>query len=173
MIYIGMGGNISFGSQPVMTTLRAALEVMPDVGIRIRRCSSFYHSRPVPVSDQPWFYNAVFSCSTHLAPHELLRALLWIEEKFGRVRPDRAQPKGQAIKNAARTLDLDILDMDGHMVLDDSLILPHPRLTTRAFILLPLLEIAPDWIHPVTGQSVKDLVHMLCAEDIAHTVRVG
>ena len=167
MIFIGIGGNISFGGQPVLATLNAAVQCMSEHGIRIDKCSSFYHSRPVPVSDQPWFFNAVVSCTTHLSPHELLSALLSIEEKFGRMRS-----KDSTIKNAARTLDLDIVDYDGRMFSDDVLDLPHPRLTSRAFILLPLFEIAPDWKHPVTGESIASLVRTLSAEDLANTLKV-
>ncbi len=167
MILIGIGGNIFFGAQPVLATLKSALQVMPEYGIRINKCSSFYHSRPVPVSDQPWFFNAVVSCATHLSPHELLSALLSIEEKFGRVRP-----KDGAIKNAARTLDLDIIDYDRKIISNDALDLPHPRLTSRAFILLPLFEIVPEWKHPVTGESIASLAHNLTADDLANTLKV-
>lgn len=166
MIFIGIGGNISFGGQPVLTTLNAALSTMPEYGIRVDKCSSFYHSRPVPVSDQPWFFNAVVSCTSHHSPHEVLRALLSIEKKFGRIRTD------STIKNSARTLDLDIIDFDGKIISDDTLDLPHPRLTSRAFILLPLQEIAPDWRHPVSGEPVCALVKGLSPEDCANTIRV-
>lgn len=167
MIFIGIGGNLPFGGQPVLATLNAALNAMPEHGIRIDKCSSFYHSRPVPVSDQPWFFNAVISVTSHLSPHELLRALLSIEQKFGR---DRSNDS--TIKNAARTLDLDIIDYDGKIFSDDTLDLPHPRLHSRAFIVLPLFEIAPEWKHPVSGESIASLVSTLGADDIANTRRI-
>lgn len=167
MILIGIGGNLSFNGQPVLATLNEALHALPEYGIRIDKCSSFYHSRPVPVSDQPWFFNAVVSCSSHLSPHEMLRALLSIEQKFGRIRPTDA-----AIKNAARTIDLDIIDINGKIISDDVLDLPHPRLAERAFIILPLLEVAPDWKHPVTGQHISELANSLSSQDRANTIRV-
>ncbi|MBY0428705.1 MAG: 2-amino-4-hydroxy-6-hydroxymethyldihydropteridine diphosphokinase [Alphaproteobacteria bacterium] len=167
MIFLGLGGNISYSGQPVLSTLHAAIEAMPAYGIRIDKCSSFYHSRPVPVSDQPWFFNAVISCATHLSPHELLRALLSIEQKFGRVRTDDG-----AIKNAARTLDLDIIDFDGKIISDDTLDLPHPRMSSRAFIVLPLFEIVPDWKHPASGESISSLVGQLSTDDRLNTVRI-
>lgn len=163
MILIGIGGNIPFGSMPVPATLNAALDAFPAYGIRIDKRSSFYHSKPVPASDQPWFYNAVVSCTTQLSPHELLRALLSIEEKFGRVR---------SVKNAARTLDLDIIDFDGLIISNGELEIPHPRLASRAFILLPLLEIAPAWKHPVTGIAIAELAAGLSAEDRVNTQKI-
>lgn len=171
MIFLGIGGNISFRDQPVLATLNAAIEALPAHGIRTHKCSSFYHSRPVPVSDQPWFFNAVISCATHLSPHELLCALMGIEQKFGRVRSGDG-PKNNTVKNAARTLDLDIIDYKRKIFSDDVLDIPHPRLSSRAFILLPLFEIAPDWKHPVTGQSISSLVAQLSTDDLADTVRI-
>ncbi len=167
MIIIGIGGNLPFGSMSVPATLNAALDAFPAYGIRIEQRSSFYHSKPVPASDQPWFFNAVVSCSTNRSPQELLRALLSIEEKFGRLRP-----KNNAVKNAARTLDLDIIDFDGKVFLDDGLEIPHPRLASRAFIVLPLLEIAPDWRHPQSGKSITDLAKGLSDEDRVNTQKL-
>lgn len=167
MIFLGIGGNLPLGEQPVLATLRAAIQAFSEHGIRIDRCSSFYHSRPVPISDQPWFFNAVISCASHLSPHELLRALLTIEEKFGRVRPNNG-----VTKNAARTLDLDIIDYDKRIISDAVLDLPHPRLSSRAFILLPLFEIAPDWKHPVSGESISSLASKLDPAECADTLRL-
>ncbi len=163
MMFIGIGGNIPFGSMPVPATLNAALDTFSAYGIRIDKRSSFYHSKPVPASDQPWFFNAVVSCVTQLSPHECLRALLAIEEKFGRVR---------SVKNAVRTLDLDIIDVDGLIISDGELEIPHPRLSSRAFILLPLQEIFPAWKHPVTGVCIAELAAGLSAEDRVNTQKI-
>lgn len=156
MIVIGLGGNIPYGSMPISATLHAALDLFLQHQIRIDKRSSFYHTRPVPHSDQPWFINAVVSCTTHLAPGEVLQALLHIEETFGRVR---------SVKNAARTLDLDIIDYNGKIFSNHELELPHPRLSSRSFVLMPLQEIIPDWRHPQTGQSVATLIAALAHED--------
>ncbi|MDX1923483.1 MAG: 2-amino-4-hydroxy-6-hydroxymethyldihydropteridine diphosphokinase [Alphaproteobacteria bacterium] len=163
MIIIGVGGNIPFGSMSVPATLNAALDAFSAYGIRIHKRSSFYHSKPVPASDQPWFFNAVVSCTTELSPQELLRALLSIEQKFGRMR---------SVKNAARTLDLDIIDYDGKIIFDNELEIPHPRLASRAFILLPLMEIAPDWKHPQSGIPIADLVKALTDETLVNTKKL-
>ncbi|NDE90288.1 MAG: 2-amino-4-hydroxy-6-hydroxymethyldihydropteridine diphosphokinase [Alphaproteobacteria bacterium] len=163
MIFIALGGNLPFGAMPVPETLKAALRALPDYGVTLNKTSPFYHSRPVPICDQPWFINGVASCTTHLAPHDLLRALLSLEEKFGRVRCE---------KNAARTLDLDIIDYRGQIISDPLLDLPHPRLMTRAFVLLPLYDIAPEWKHPCTGEGIAQLVKALSVDDRANTLRL-
>jgi 2-amino-4-hydroxy-6-hydroxymethyldihydropteridine diphosphokinase len=164
MIYIGLGGNLAFENMSVPATLQAAIGVMPSFGVTPNKISHFYRTRPVPVSDQPWFVNAVVACTCELAPPELLRALLTIEETFGRVR---------SVKNAARTLDLDILDYHGKIFSDDMLALPHPHLASRAFVLLPLRDVAPDWKHPVTGSGIATLIAQLNADDRTSVVRVA
>jgi 2-amino-4-hydroxy-6-hydroxymethyldihydropteridine diphosphokinase len=93
---------------------------------------------------------------TALDPTALMAALHRIEDRFGRAR---------RVRNAARTLDIDLIDYDGR-VMNGPLILPHPRLTERAFVLLPLADVAPDWRHPVTGRSVAELIASLPPQDV-------
>jgi 2-amino-4-hydroxy-6-hydroxymethyldihydropteridine diphosphokinase len=133
-------------------TLDAALAQFPLYGIVIVARSRFYESEPVPRSDQPWFVNAVVRVETALMPDDLLSRLHAIEHGFGRVRRER---------NEARTLDLDLLDYDGSICDDEQLVLPHPRLHERAFVLKPLLELAPDWHHPLFDRSAADLLAAL------------
>ena len=104
----------------------------------------------MPSSDQPWFVNAVAAVDTALGPAALLDGLLAVERRFGRVRKGRWE---------ARALDLDLLDYRG-LVRDGTPPpeLPHPRLAGRAFVLLPLAEVAPEWRHPVTGIAVAALI---------------
>lgn len=121
--------------------------------IQVITVSPWYESEPVPRSDQPWYVNAVASLTCRHAPGELLAILHEVEAAFGRLR-------GAA--NAARTLDLDLLDHDGAVSDDDAWpILPHPRMHARAFVLLPLREIAPDWRHPVSGLALDALIREL------------
>lgn len=162
MILLGFGGNLPFGVQDVATTLRAAFASIPDYGIKIKNISPFYSSAPVPVSDQPRFLNGVAEIETDLSPEKLLAALIHIEEKFGRAR---------SVKNAARTLDLDILDFKGIAFSDDKLSLPHPHIEARAFVLLPLRDVAPGWKHPVTGRTVHELLDALSAAEKAAVIR--
>ena len=153
MILIGIGSNLASREYATPREIAAAaLAAMPGIGIEIVARSRWYLSEPVPVSDQPWFVNAVATVATALDPGALLDRLLALETRFGRRR---------AVPNAARTLDLDLLDYDGQRLYSGALILPHPRLHERRFVLAPLLELAPGWRHPVLGLSAAALLAAL------------
>jgi len=157
MIYVGIGANLDhphYGGP--RETCGAALYSLDKDKIHILGCSSWYQSAPVPKSDQPDYINAVISIETALEPHDLLKCLLDLELEFGRTRN---------AKNAARTLDLDLLDYHGQiMVSENGLDLPHPRLVNRAFVLLPLAELDQNWRHPVSGQVISTLISQLPRE---------
>jgi 2-amino-4-hydroxy-6-hydroxymethyldihydropteridine diphosphokinase len=156
VILIGIGGNLEsalFG--PPRETLSAALATLEAGGVAIRARSGWYRSEPVPRSSQPWFVNAVASLATGLGAGELLAALQALEARFGRIRGER---------NAARVLDLDLLDYRGEVTATPSLVLPHPRLHQRRFVLAPLAEIAPNWRHPVLRLTVEKLLAQLAVE---------
>ncbi len=129
---------------------------LAELDVTVVRRSRWYTSAPVPPSDQPWFVNGVALVATDLGPADLLATLHRIENEFGRVR---------RVRNEARVIDLDLLAY-GDLVLGEGegLVLPHPRLRTRAFVLLPLAEVAPDWRHPVSGEAVEDLIRTLPAD---------
>ena len=151
MIFVGLGANLAspvFG--PPVRTLEAALARLDRDGCRVVRRSPWYESAPVPASDQPWFVNGVAEIATSLSPAELLARLHGIEAEFGRVR---------TAPGAARVIDLDLL-VYGEKVLDASPgpIVPHPRLHARAFVLLPLRDLAPDWVDPRTGRPIEALI---------------
>ena len=156
MILIGIGGNLEsaqFG--PPRDTLTAALAALKEKRIRILTRSGWYRTEPVPRSDQPWFVNAVVSLATELGAKDLLNALQATERQFGRV---RGEP------NAPRILDLDILDYQGEVMDTTSLVLPHPRLHERRFVLIPIAEIAPDWRHPILELAAAQLLARLSSE---------
>lgn len=156
MILVGIGANLhGLAHDGVRGTCEAALARLPMHGIKVEAISPWYESAPVPRSDQPWYLNAVVRVTSALSPGDLLSKLHDIEANFGRER-------GTA--NAARTLDLDLLDHDG-AVSDGQAwpILPHPRMHARAFVLLPLRDLAPDWKHPLLLMSLDDLISTLPA----------
>ena len=157
MILLALGANLPHPRWgPPSATCAAALAALTAAGIRPVRCSRWYRSRPVPASDQPDFVNGVAAVETALEPAALLAELHRIEAVFGRRR-------GAA--NAARTLDLDLLAYDERVAdgCDGGPVLPHPRLAERAFVLLPLAEVAPGWRHPVSGAGIAALVAALPA----------
>lgn len=153
MILVGIGSNVAaprFASPH--DTVRATLAHLPRIGVAVVLCSRWYLSEPVPPSGQPWYVNGVALIETGLEPAPLLEALLALETRFGRRR---------GVRNAARTLDLDLLDYDGRQCTSPRLVLPHPRLHERRFVLAPLGEIAPGWRHPRLGLNATELLARL------------
>ena len=157
VIFIAIGSNLSdpdLGSPLDICT--KALARLDSIEITISAVSRFYETAPVPASDQPWFVNAVARITTSLDAAALLGRLHQVEQAFGRVRQQR---------NEARVLDLDLIDYNG-VVDAGPPILPHPRMAGRAFVLLPLCDLAPDWVHPQTGRPIADLIAALPADQL-------
>lgn len=155
MIFVGLGSNLPVSDQlQGVHVLQQALREIENRGLRIVSVSKFYRSEPVPVSDQDWYVNAAAQIKTNLSPESVLEILHAIEADFGRVR---------TVRNAARTLDLDLLSF-GTEIRDEqgpAPHLPHPRMHLRAFVLLPIRDLAPQWCHPVTGASLSTLIDQL------------
>jgi 2-amino-4-hydroxy-6-hydroxymethyldihydropteridine diphosphokinase len=158
-ILIGVGSNLPSRWGAPRATCDAALTALEAEGIGIVARSRWYESAPVPISDQPWYVNGVAVVDTELSPEALLAVLHRTEQRFGRERRER---------NEARVIDLDLLAY-GTRVNDGPTppLLPHPRATERSFVLLPLQEVAPDWIDPRSGRTVADLVAALPKDQVA------
>ena len=160
-IFVGLGANLSherFG--PPRQTLEAALTELGRRGVRLVRLSPWYRTAPVPASDQPWYVNAVAEVASELPADAVLAQLHAVEAAFGRAR---------TVADAARAIDLDLLDFKGEIADGGRgrATLPHPRMTGRAFVLLPLADLAPQWRHPVSGLTVRALIEGLPADQIA------
>jgi len=137
--FIALGSNLENPINQILQGFEALNQIPHTV---LTKASSLYQSAPIGKLDQPDFINAVAQIETQLSPQELLTALLGIEQQQGRVR---------TVSNAPRTLDLDILLFENLKYHTDCLTIPHPRMTERAFVLVPLLEIAPECAIPELG----------------------
>jgi 2-amino-4-hydroxy-6-hydroxymethyldihydropteridine diphosphokinase len=160
-IFVGAGANLphpEFG--PPRNTIKAAFRELARRSVQIRRLSPWYRTAPVPASDQPWYVNVVVEVATDLSADALLAVLHEVEHTFGRVR---------TVPDAARLIDLDLLDYCGKISVGGprQAILPHPRMTRRAFVLRPLADLAPQWRHPVTGRPIQALLEALPPDQIA------
>lgn len=143
---LALGGNVG----DARATLARAVDMLCDgEGVRLTARSSDYRTAPWGVTDQPAFVNLCIAVETALAPRALLARAQAVEHALGR---DRARERHWG----PRTADIDLIDYDGRMVAEPGLVLPHPRLAERAFVLVPLAEIAPDRV--IGGEKVRDLL---------------
>ena len=156
LIYLSLGSNLD----DRYAALQAALAAFPPA-VTVLAESPIYETPPWGVTDQPAFLNMVIRAETHLAPLALLALLKRLETQLGRL---------PSIRYGPRKIDLDILFYD-ELVLDTpELFLPHPRLSERAFVLVPLADLAPGLVHPVLGRPIRDL---LATVDTKGIIRYG
>jgi len=155
--WIGIGSNMGDRLEYIRRAL-GQMDALPDT--ELAAVSSVYDTLPVGVTDQPSFLNAVAELSTDLGPVELIRKLLTIEASCGRVRIGVCDP---------RTLDLDLLLYDDVEIETEKLVLPHPRALGRAFVMVPLAELAPDLRFPGDAETVQERAAAL--DDVAGSVR--
>lgn len=151
--YVALGANLAGPQGDPAASVRAAMRALDGGGVRVTAQSRLYRSAAWPDPLDPPFVNAVAAIETGLPPEALLARLHGIETDFGRIR--------RAV-NAPRPLDLDIVDYAGKISrAGQTPILPHPRLAERAFVLLPLRDVAPAWRHPATGLGIGELIAAL------------
>jgi 2-amino-4-hydroxy-6-hydroxymethyldihydropteridine diphosphokinase len=147
---IALGANLEsrFGNRE--ENLREAVRRIGELG-EVRAVSSFYDTEPVGYREQPRFLNAAMLLKTELGPRELMRKLLEVERAMGRERE-------AAVQKGPRVIDLDLLLYGDWVLWSEELMLPHPAMSERRFVLEPLAEIAPEWVHPVLGVTVRELL---------------
>ncbi len=151
--YIGLGANLG---DPAAQLRRALAELAALDEVEVAQVSGFYLNPPLGPKGQPWYVNAVAQVRTRLTAEELMRGLRRVEAAMGRVRGERWGP---------RVIDLDLLLYDGEVSRTPELVLPHPEMHRRAFVLAPLAEIAPDAWHPGLNKSAAQLLAELDPAD--------
>jgi 2-amino-4-hydroxy-6-hydroxymethyldihydropteridine diphosphokinase len=145
LIYLSLGSNLGDRA----ANLQGAIEALPEIGVRVLRRSSIYETEPVDLLAQPWFLNGVVEAETSLAPRQLLEELQAIERKLG---SKKLVPRGP------RIIDLDVLFHGAAVIHEAGMEIPHPRLAERRFVLVPLVELAPELRHPVSRKTAAELL---------------
>jgi 2-amino-4-hydroxy-6-hydroxymethyldihydropteridine diphosphokinase len=156
-VYLSLGSNL--GDR--IANLRKALQMLGGAKVEIRRVSCFYRTEPMDFRAQSWFVNCVAEAGTDLMPLQLLRACQSVERAMGR-RP--------GIRRGPRPVDIDILLYQSSVVRSAALVIPHPRMESRRFVLIPLREIAPHLRHPVSQQTIPQMLSALA--DAGQVIRL-
>lgn len=154
MILIALGANLPSSYGTAAQTIAAAYKALEAQNVVIKNKSRIWLTAPVPFdAGQEWYHNSVIEVETDLSAHDLLGLMLKTEEDFGRVR---------TIKNAPRLLDLDLIAYHQEVIKDgERLIVPHPRMHERLFVLKPLEDISKKWLHPISGQNLLNMLEQI------------
>ena len=160
MIYLGIGSNLpsTYGNR--FNNINFAVKYLEAYRIQVLKKSSYYETPSYPNQNNPKFINIVVCVKTNLSPENLIEAIIDTEKKLERKR---------GVKNDPRTCDIDIIDYKSQILtikhLENDFVVPHHKLTSRNFVLLPLKEIEPKWRHPISNESVDDLINKLNDND--------
>ena len=152
IVYLALGSNLG---NRLENLKQAIVSLTPQLEVKSK--SQVYETPPWGYEDQPKFLNQVIKAETYLDPERLLKHLKRLEVALGRK---------NSFPNGPRSIDMDLLFYDDLVLNKPSLVLPHPRLHERAFVLLPLMDIAPDLVHPVTGKTVREMAEQCSMEGI-------
>ena len=144
LVHLGLGSNLGDRKE----FLNMACNQLRSEAVREFRASSIYESEPLLKMPQPKFFNMVVCGLTVLSPPELLKKCQQIEISSGRIRRERW---------GSREIDIDILSYGSRIIHNDDLVIPHPEIENRSFVLMPMLELSPEWLHPETGITIKEL----------------
>jgi 2-amino-4-hydroxy-6-hydroxymethyldihydropteridine diphosphokinase len=155
-VYIGIGSNLG---DPYKNCMKAIEQIKKDPFSGIKALSPFYRTQPVGIEGQGWFINAVLCINTGLSSTEIMQMLLDVEKKIGRTRSE--------VRWESRVIDLDVLLIGNEIINDKNLIVPHPRMHTRRFVMAPMVDIAPDLIHPVLKKSMREILNEIPETDQA------
>ena len=159
--FIGLGTNVGRLADSSSDLPTLISESFSDRNIRVTAQSDLWRSKAWPDPSQPDYLNAVFAIETQMSAAELMRTLLGIEQSFGRER---------SVPNAPRTLDLDLIAYGGEVINQPDLIVPHPRAADRRFVMGPLSQVAPAWVHPVLGKTALALFEAATVGRDAHPI---
>ncbi len=159
-ILIAYGSNLSFGPESASQAFALVVKTLQGRGIIVNNISRLWASKAWPDESDPPYVNAVIAAASELEPLDLLALLHEIEREGGRIRDGR--------RNAPRTLDLDLIAYGRRLVNTDTLTLPHPRAHDRGFVMGPLAEILPDWIHPTLNETAENLYKNITVGTDAH-----
>ncbi|MDC7681925.1 2-amino-4-hydroxy-6-hydroxymethyldihydropteridine diphosphokinase [Asticcacaulis sp. BYS171W] len=155
-VFVAFGSNISFGDYTALQLLDHVVKRLNRAHVTVEQVSRLWRSQAWPNPEDPEFHNAVMRVTTDCDPIALLGVLHAVESETGRVRSNDYANVINVPANAPRVLDLDLIAFDDHRS-EDGLILPHPRAHERGFVMGPLSEIAPDWVHPVLKRTAREL----------------
>jgi len=142
--FLSLGSNLGDREK----NLTRALSFLEEEGVKISKTSSIYETQPVDIPSEYWFYNQTIEVQAAAGPKDFLALIKRIEKKMGR----KAETK-----KANRVIDIDVLLAEGNVIRTEELEIPHPKMEKRNFVLIPLMEISPDAVHPTLGESIRDL----------------
>ena len=162
-VVIAYGSNLPAGAQTAWQAFDGLVKTLAGRGLKITKISRLWRSRAWPNPQDPDYINAIIVAESSLSPADLLASLHEVEREAGRVR--------DGLKNAPRVLDLDLIAYGDRVIDEPGLVLPHPRAADRGFVMGPLAEVRPDWVHPVLKRTAEDLYKNITVGVDAHLLR--